>query len=104
MKSTLLHFLLLASAAFATDLPKVPSKPVGEKKEMLFSNEFAATELAKPWVKVVPTFAVADGVLKGTQTREKDMPSPDGKSVIKAHAAVHGLERSEEHTSELQSH
>src|SRR5439155_4975877 len=32
------------------------------------------------------------GALKGTQTRDKDVTSADGKTVIKAHAAVHGLE------------
>jgi hypothetical protein len=34
----------------------------------------------------------ADGALVGVQTRLKDEPSKDGKSVIKAHAAVYGLE------------
>ncbi|MCX6853743.1 MAG: hypothetical protein NTV80_02435, partial [Verrucomicrobia bacterium] len=47
---------------------------------------------AKPWHKVVDTFTFENGTLKGVQTREKDMPSKDGKSVIKAHAAVYGLE------------
>jgi len=40
----------------------------------------------------VDTFAFENGALKGTQTREKEMPSADGKSVITAHAAVYGLE------------
>jgi hypothetical protein len=40
----------------------------------------------------VDTFAFVNGTLKGTQTREKDQPSADGKSIIKAHAAVYGLE------------
>ena len=30
--------------------------------------------------------------LKGTQTRDKDVPAADGKPEMKAHAAVHGLE------------
>lgn len=90
MKTLILPFLL-ATASIAADLPKVPSKPIGEKKELLFSDDFSA-EPVKTWVKVVPTFTVSDGVLKGTQTRDKDVPSADGNSVIKAHAAVHGLE------------
>ncbi|HEY1082538.1 MAG TPA: hypothetical protein VGE29_09770 [Prosthecobacter sp.] len=82
---------LIATAGLAADLPKIPSKPIGQKKELLFSDDFQGAEPAKVWHKVVPTFAVAEGVLKGTQTRDKDQTAPDGK-VTKAHAAVHGLE------------
>lgn len=84
--------VFVATAAIAADLPKIPSKPISVKKELLFSDDFQGGEPAKVWHKVVPTFAVEDGTLKGTQTRDKDVPSADGKSVIKAHAAVHGLE------------
>ena len=84
--------LFITSAALAADLPKVPSKPISVKKELLFSDDFEGSEPAKVWHKVVPTFAVEKGTLKGTQTRDKDVPSADGKSVVKAHAAVHGLE------------
>jgi len=84
--------LFLTSAAIAADLPKVPSKPISVKKELLFSDDFEGSEPAKVWHKVVPTFTVEKGTLKGTQTRDKDAPSADGKSIIKAHAAVHGLE------------
>lgn len=81
-----------ASLAVAADLPSIPAKSIAEKKELLFSDDFEGAEPAKVWHKVVATFAVEKGALKGTQTREKDMPSADGKSVITAHAAVHGLE------------
>ena len=84
--------VFLATAAIAADLPKIPSKPIAVKKELLFSDDFEGSEPAKVWHKVVPTFAVENGTLKGTQTRDKDVPSADGKSVTKAHAAVHGLE------------
>ncbi len=84
--------VFVATAAIAADLPRIPSKPISVKKELLFSDDFEGTEPAKVWHKVVPTFAVEDGTLKGTQTRDKDVPSADGKSVVKAHAAVHGLE------------
>lgn len=83
---------LLTSSLAAADLPKVPSKPIAAKKELLFSDDFSGSEPAKVWHKVVPTFAIENEALKGTQTRDKDAPSADGKSVIKAHAAVHGLE------------
>ena len=42
--------------------------------------------------KVVPTFTVENGVLKGTQTRDKTIPAANGKPEVRAHAAVHGLE------------
>jgi hypothetical protein len=84
--------VLVATAAIAADLPRIPSKPISVKKELLFSDDFEGGEPAKVWHKVVPTFAVENGTLKGTQTRDKDVPSADGKSVTKAHAAVHGLE------------
>jgi hypothetical protein len=84
--------VFVATAAIAADLPKIPSKPISVKKELLFSDDFEGSEPAKVWHKVVPTFAVENGTLKGTQTRDKDVPSADGKSVVNAHAAVHGLE------------
>lgn len=93
MKLHLLPALLLFSTiARAADLPRVPSKSIAEKQELLFSDDFQGSEPAKVWHKVVPTFTVENGTLKGTQTRDKDVPSADGKSISKAHAAVHGLE------------
>lgn len=72
-------------------LVQVPEAPIAEKKELLFSDDFQG-EPAKVWHKVVPTFAVENGALKGTQTRDKDVPAAEGKPAVKAHAAVHGLE------------
>lgn len=87
---------LTTSAALAADapkkLPEIPAQAISVKKELLFSDDFQSSPPAKPWHRVVDTFTFENGELKGTQTREKDMPSKDGKSVIKAHAAVHGLE------------
>ncbi len=84
--------LLLTSSAFAADLPKIPAESIAVKKELLFSDDFESATPAKPWHRVVDTFTFENGLLKGTQTRVKDTPSADGKSVITAHAAVHGLE------------
>ena len=83
---------LIANAGLAAELPKIPEKPIAEKKELLFSDDFEGAEPAKVWHKVVPTFAVENGTLKGTQTRDKTVPAADGKPAITAHAAVHGLE------------
>ncbi len=68
----------------------IPEKSIAQKKELLFSDDFEGTEPAKLWHKVVPTFVVENGVIKGTQTRDKDIEATGGKPAIKAHAAVHG--------------
>ena len=83
---------LTASAAFAADLPAVPAESIAKKKELLFSDDFQGAEPAKVWHKVVPTFAIENGTLKGTQTRDKNIPAADGKPAVTPHAAVHGLE------------
>jgi hypothetical protein len=87
-----LSFVLLASAAVAADLPAIPAEPIAKKKELLFSDDFQGAEPAKVWHKVVPTFVVENGVLKGTQTRDQNIPATEGKRAVTAHAAVHGLE------------
>lgn len=84
--------ILIASTTIAADRPPVPEKPIGVKKELLHSENFDSAELPKTWHRVAPTFAVEEGALKGTQTRDKDVPAADGKPAVKAHAAVHGLE------------
>jgi len=84
--------LLVPGTVLAADLPAIPDASIAKKKELLFSDDFEAAEPAKVWHKVVPTFAVENGVLKGTQTRDKNIPAADGKPAITAHAAVHGLE------------
>jgi hypothetical protein len=91
MRYSLAAFALLAVAAAADD-PKIPEASIAEKKELLFSDDFQGAEPAKVWHKVVATFAVENGTLKGTQTRDQDVPAADGKPAVKAHAAVHGLE------------
>jgi hypothetical protein len=79
-------------AASAADLPAIPAESIAKKKELLFSDDFEGATPDKRWHKVVPTFAVEKGALKGTQTRDKNLPAADGKPAIQAHAAVHGLE------------
>ena len=88
----LVPFLLLATVTLAQELAPIPTKTLAKKKELLFADDFQSAEHDKRWHRVVDTFAFENGALKGTQTREKDMPAADGKSVIKAHAAVYGLE------------
>jgi hypothetical protein len=83
--------LLITSALLAAELPSVPDGPIAKKKELLFSDDFGG-EPAKVWHQVVPTFVVENGALKGTQTRDKNIPAADGQPAVQAHAAVHGLE------------
>jgi hypothetical protein len=75
----------------AADRPAIPTEPIAKKKELLFSDDFEGTPAAV-WHKVVPTFAVENGTLKGTQTRDKEVPAAAGKPAVPPHAAVHGLE------------
>ncbi len=84
--------LTTGSVARDRDLPRVPSKTIAKKGELLFSDDFEGSQPAAVWHKVVPTFAVEGGVLKGTQTRDQNIPAADGKPAVMAHAAVHGLE------------
>jgi len=86
---------LITSAAFAADAPKlpaIPSAPIAKKKELLFSDDFKGAEHDKRWHRVVDTFTFEKGALKGTQTRDKDIPATAGKPAVTAHAAVFGLE------------
>src|SRR5204863_9757651 len=92
LRFPLAAFILLANVALADDPPAIPAKAIAEKKELLFSDDFEGAEPAKVWHKVVQTFAVENGTLKGTQTRDQNIPAADGKPAVTAHAAVHGLE------------
>jgi hypothetical protein len=83
---------VVASAALAADLDAVPARSIARKKELLFADDFQSADHDKRWHPVVDTFTFENGALKGSQAREKDMPSADGKSIITAHAAVYGLE------------
>lgn len=92
------HPVAFVCAAFvpalltAAELPSIPAQPIAVKQELLFSDDFEAATPAAVWHRVVPTFVVEKGALKGTQTRDKAVPAADGKPAITAHAAVHGLE------------
>jgi len=88
----LVPFFILTAGALAADLPPIPAEPIAQKKELLFADDFESAEPAKVWHRVVPTFVVENGALKGTQTRDKTMPAAGGKAAVTAHAAVHGLQ------------
>ena len=92
MRPFLVLSLLSTASAFAADLPAIPAESIARKKELLFSDDFEGANPAQVWHKVVPTFAVEKGRLKGTQTRDKNSPAADGQPASTAHAAVQGLE------------
>ena len=60
-------------------LPSIPTEPIAQKKDLLFSDDFERTQLAKPWAIVVPTDSLENGTLKGTQMRF-GAPAKDGKA------------------------
>ena len=85
-------FVAVTINCFAAELPPVPTEPIATKKELLFSDDFESATPNKLWHRVVPTFTFTNGTLKGTQTRDKNVPAENGKPAQQAHAAVHGLE------------
>jgi hypothetical protein len=92
LRSIAIVSLIFSGTAFAAELPTIPAEPIAKKKELLFSDDFQGAEPDKVWHKVVPTFTVENGTLKGTQTRDKNIPAAEGKQAVTPHAAVHGLE------------
>jgi hypothetical protein len=84
-------FVLIGVTSLAADLSKVPAEPIAKKKDLLFSDSFDRTELGKEWKVVVPTYAIEDGVLKGTQTRV-NAPAAEGKPAVVGHQAVIGTD------------
>ena len=79
-------FVFSSTFVVVADRTAIPEKSIAQKKELLFSDDFEGTEPAKVWHKVVPTFVVENGVIKGTQTRDKDIEASGGKPAIKAHS------------------
>ena len=74
MRLLIVPFLIIASAALAADLDTIPVRPLVKKNELLFSDDFQGAEHDKRWHRVVDTFTFESGALKGSPTREKDMP------------------------------
>jgi hypothetical protein len=86
-----LPLLAIPSLAAAAELPAIPADPISVKKEQLFTDDFERAELGKSWGPVVPTYAIENGALKGTQTRF-NAPAADGKPAVVGHAAVIGTD------------
>lgn len=85
---TALALLLFPLCVIAADLPMIPASPIAAKKEQLFSDDFNRADLGT-WKQVVPTYVVADGTFKGSQTRV-NTPAAEGRPAVIGHAAVAG--------------
>ena len=79
------------AASLAAVSPPIPEKSIAVKKDLLFQDDFEGTTHSKLWHDVVPTFTFENGMLKGSQTRDQNVPAQDGKPAITAHPAVYGL-------------
>lgn len=90
MKPVLSLLLGLITVSLAAPSNAIPVEPLANKGRLLFQDDFKGSNVSPLWHKVVPTFVVTNGVLRGTQTRERDVTLSNG-TVVKAHAAVHGL-------------
>lgn len=89
LRLLLASLFVLTTRTLTAELPKVPEKPIAEKKELLFADDFERAELGKVWGNVVPTFTLENGTMKGTQTRV-NVPAADGKPAVVGHQAVVG--------------
>jgi hypothetical protein len=47
----------------------IPSKPLAQKEELIFSDDFEREDLGE-WKSIIPAFTVKDGVLKGEQAKD----------------------------------
>lgn len=68
MKSIVLSFLAAVTAASAAD---VPAQAIAKKGALIFSDDFERAELGDKWKVTTPTYVIADGVLRCSQTNPK---------------------------------
>lgn len=80
-----LSFLLINASAFAAD----PAKPLAEKGAVVFSDDFARSELGDQWKTGIPAFTVTGAALKGSQARDDhgaaigaNLALPDGNLIL----------------------
>lgn len=49
----------------------ISAEPLASKGEIVFSDDFNRDSLGDKWRVTTPTFVIADGVMKGSQTKEE---------------------------------
>lgn len=81
--------IMLLSVATSAAAPDLPVLPLASKGALVFSDDFARSELGAAWQSVIPAFTVSDGMLKGRQTREDHgavagatLPLRDGNVIL----------------------
>lgn len=70
MKRIPILLALLASACGHAPAADVPAQPIAKKGALIFSDDFERTELGNAWRITTPSFTIADGMLKATQTQQ----------------------------------
>jgi hypothetical protein len=63
---SILVILFATATILAAELPE---HPIARKGVLLFSDDFARTDLGRAWRVTTPTFTITDGVLKGSHTQ-----------------------------------
>lgn len=66
MKNAITLALFVSGLLHAAE---VPSQPLAQKGELIFSDDFERTEIGD-WKPLIPSFAIEKGALKGWQTRD----------------------------------
>ena len=66
---TLLPLLGVFAAVTVASAADVPAQPIAKKGASVFSDDFERSELGAKWRVTTPTFVIADGVLKCSQTK-----------------------------------
>ncbi len=89
----LLFSLLLGASAFAAD----PAKPLAEKGAVVFSDNFARSDLGGIWKTGIPVFTVTGTALKGSQARDDHgaaigatLALPDGNVILELRFRLDG--------------
>ncbi len=93
-----LLILCFPSVLLAADLPE---QPIAKKGSLIFCDDFERAELGRQWKVTTPTYVIADGLLRCSQTNPKHMEivgdemraSLDGKAVgyLKSSGIAHPI-------------
>ena len=63
------HGILMLAAFTIASAAAVPPQPIAKKGTLIFSDDFERAELGDKWKVTTPTFVIADGVLRCSQTK-----------------------------------
>ena len=80
--SSFVIFFAAIALSIASD---PPAQPLAKKGALIFSDDFSAPELSKAWRVTYPSFVIADGALKASQTK------PEHSAVGRVHVGLKDL-------------